>query len=89
MSVDAQQIPGGVIKGLQLRDTWAVIKALATEKTDVCLRGPQPDSGLGLSTSAPRFLVLSGRPWQKYRGWREVPWAALPQEEHVTGICSL
>lgn len=38
--MDAQQIPGGVIKGLQLRDTWAVIKALATEKTGVYLWGP-------------------------------------------------
>lgn len=40
LSVDAQQIRGGVIKGLQLKDTWAVIMALATEKTGVCLWGP-------------------------------------------------
>lgn len=63
LSVDAQQIPGGVIKGLQLRDTWAVIKALE-QKRLVSICGGQSDSSLGLSTSAPPFLVLSGRPWQ-------------------------
>lgn len=82
MSVDAQQISGGVIKGLQLRDTWTVTKALATERRGVCVcRGCGLTVAWGSAHLPPFwcFLVDHGR---IVEADMKSPGAALPQEEH-------